>query len=618
MPGPIVHLIVQQRLRATLRRLDAEEHAERLNVDPCDPWAAFGSMGPDFLFFSLREYGTPLDELTNFIFGVYDAFEPLVVFYEQNIEPIEDKIDEAITTVDDALFGGLFQQLGATADLLAETALVAAGAVVTTGVDFFQFFSPKIQEGAQEKDWYWFDWLHYRRTGEFASNMWGIAQGDPDLERYVLGYVSHIATDVVGHPFVNTITGGPYRTHWHRHKLVENWIDAYARNFTDYRDSRALIRCLDIQRDEKYVANAISGSYYHKLVTFGRGTMPDKLQELLVKAVDQTYGALPRSDRPDFLSGADFDASYRLWLKWFTRSTSIGSGQPPAYVPPPGTATTTLINDYASGMPPFPGPPGAPSGSPSIASILAAILSFAKWVADTVAYTAKWVVDHAVDIITLPYTEAIATTKWLLYQIQKGIFQIYDNLRFMLVLGAYLFPEPRDLVKWPWSLCLLNTSFAGLPGTASPDFKEFPLSQEEHRHFGTTEHHLRYPRHLTRVEIETRETEPMPLPFHGWFPEVFISVQHPFVAQVLDLYDATQPYDDPASTHDIDMATASTAQLGSALDFSAHLIRDRLGKVPNFNLDGDRGYGWKTWRADRPGDINDPALFPVDVQYIDP
>ena len=46
--------------------------------------------------------------------------------------------------------------------------------------------------------------------------MWKLAGSDDDLKRYVLGYVSHIGTDVVGHPFVNAVTGGPYRMHWKR------------------------------------------------------------------------------------------------------------------------------------------------------------------------------------------------------------------------------------------------------------------------------------------------------------------------------------------------------------------------------------------------------------------
>ena len=108
MPGPIVHLIVEQQLPRYLLRFknEGKPMADLLDADKCSPYAGFGSMGPDYLFFSLKEYGTPLDELVNFIFGVYDAFEPLIEFYEENIEPVVDDIEDAIAAVDDALFQG--------------------------------------------------------------------------------------------------------------------------------------------------------------------------------------------------------------------------------------------------------------------------------------------------------------------------------------------------------------------------------------------------------------------------------------------------------------------------------------------------------------------------------
>src|SRR5215471_18823951 len=46
------------------------------------------------------------------------------------------------------------------------------------------------------------------------------------LKAYALGWMTHLATDVTGHPFVNEKSGGPYRTHWQRHHLVENHMDA--------------------------------------------------------------------------------------------------------------------------------------------------------------------------------------------------------------------------------------------------------------------------------------------------------------------------------------------------------------------------------------------------------
>src|SRR5690606_26507966 len=43
------------------------DHPRR--VYRCSPYAAFGAQSPDFLLISLKEYGAPLDEFVNFLFG---------------------------------------------------------------------------------------------------------------------------------------------------------------------------------------------------------------------------------------------------------------------------------------------------------------------------------------------------------------------------------------------------------------------------------------------------------------------------------------------------------------------------------------------------------------------
>ncbi len=636
MPGPIVHLIVQERLSSQLREFGGREVADLLDAEKCDPYAAFGSMGPDFLFFSMREYGNAIGDLTNFIFNVYDAFEPIITFYEDNIEPVIDDIEDAIKLIDQTLFQGIFERIKDTANLTTTTLLTAAGTVITRNIDLFYLFYPKIQQGKREKDWYWFDFLHYRRTGYFANEMWNLASNDNDLKRYVLGYVSHIATDVVGHPYVNAITGGPYRTHWHRHKLVENWIDAYARRF--YPDGARRIDCLDLKPDEQYIANAISRSYYYRLVEFPNTgavkNLPPKLTKLFVDAMQNTYAPLGTDLHPPMLSTADVDDAYRLWIEWFKRSTMIGDFQlPPPPPPPPGSATIALINSYASGLPSLPG--GPPSGGGfSLSGILAALFAFASYLVSVLIYTLDWIINNTPSILALPYTEALALANWFIYQVQKALFEIYDNLRFMLVLGAYLFPEPRDLAKFPWGLALTNTGYAHLTGGGNANnFTEYPFKQETHSLYGTTEHHLIYPP-LPQVASETPSgiitgalegVETMPAPFYIANPEVFISFNYPYNPFIEYLYSCKGPYGIGARfTHAIDQQTWQTHQLGSALGFSARLIIQRLGNLPNFNLDGDRGYGWKTWRVDGIDPKTDDlppqieTTTPVNVVYIDP
>jgi hypothetical protein len=612
MPGPFVHLIVQQRLAGVLASLNppATQHAKLLTADPCSRYAAFGSVGPDFLFFSLKEYGTPLDELVNFTFEAYDALEPLRDFYAQYVEPVEQALEDAVTAVDQAVFQGLIADLKATVDLIRATAVAAVAAPVTTQVDLFMPFFPKIQQGAPETEWYYFDFLHYRRTGRFASTMWKLAGGDPDLQRYVLGYVSHIGTDVVGHPFVNAVTGGPYRTHWHRHKLVENWMDAWARRH--YSDLAGVTGCLKLGSGDLYSPQAISGSYYYRLVEFEDGRLPQKLRDLFAKALQSTYGDMPH---PEMLNGADVDAAYRLWLRWFRKCTSVGGAVKPVPVAPPGTAATALFNSYVGGLPSFPGGGGTPGGGSGWQNILQALLDFSTWVGQVASYTLGWMAQNGAAILSLPYVEALQTLKWLLYQVRKGVWEVYDSLRFILVLGGYLFPEPEDLDRDPWGKALLSPALAHLSGGAAADPMLYPRAQEVHKQVGTTEHHLVYPATLQ----EQPPAEPAPGPFHALLPDAFISQPWPPVPAADGLLACTDPYAGSASTHAIDGNTWSTPQLGSALNFSARLAADHIANLPNFNLDGDRGYGWKTWRADPIDD--DPGVAEPSPQvnpvYID-
>ena len=84
-----------------------------------------------------------------------------------------------------------------------------------------------------EEAFYWSDIFHYRRTYQFpfvlfehARNALAVAADDDarkDAEArvaFAVGWMSHCATDVTGHPFTNAKCGGPYRDHWQRHHLV--------------------------------------------------------------------------------------------------------------------------------------------------------------------------------------------------------------------------------------------------------------------------------------------------------------------------------------------------------------------------------------------------------------
>lgn len=224
-----------------------------------------------------------------------------------------------------------------------------------------------------------------------------------------------------------------------------------------------------------------------------------------------------------------------------------------------------------------------------------------------------WTISHAVEILTLPVVEALGMVKWLLYQIQKGIFEIYDNLRFSLVLGGFLYPEPRDLDRLPCGKSLINAGSVHLVGGISPTFSNYPRKSPLRPPLAPIEYHLAYPNRLR----ERPFAEPMPRPFFGANAETFISDSVGWDPAIEAFYDCDDIYGSGQQfTHDIESATWDTTQFGSALPFSASLIVHGMAKLPNFNLDGDRGYAWKTWRADDPANIDTDN--PVPSAYVDP
>jgi len=235
-------------------------------------------------------------------------------------------------------------------------------------------------------------------------------------------------------------------------------------------------------------------------------------------------------------------------------------------------------------------------------------------------YTVQWIINHAGQIAALPLSTCLEVMNWLMYQIQLGIYSIYDNLRFVLVMGGYLYPEPEDLIKEPYGKALLNTDYVQLIGGAVADFYKYPRKQESHGLSGPMNHHLIYP----STEQEREHAEPAPKKFYGRFPDIIIGQINqslPYNSYIENLYNCIGPYGTGDNyTHNVDSNTWDEFQFGNALSFSARLIAQRLSNlpginIPNFNLDADRGYGWKTWRAQNPQNID--TNNPIVVDYVD-
>ncbi len=238
-------------------------------------FAALGALGPD-LFFFMQDYAQPqipsdelmlamsllywlddqgrLDDpwdgllaiieditgstfvaLLRFLIKLSKLWQKFIDGFMDIVGPILDAAGQVIND----LTGGLLSELGDLFTQLKNDLVALIMEEALSWQDIFAFFSLKLRTGVDEKAFVWSDMTHYRLTSyvprrllEHAKTL--AASADPldkqhaeQLTAYALGWISHLATDTVAHGYVNEQAGGPFRTHWQRHHLVENHMDAF-------------------------------------------------------------------------------------------------------------------------------------------------------------------------------------------------------------------------------------------------------------------------------------------------------------------------------------------------------------------------------------------------------
>jgi len=189
-------------------------------------YLALGSIGPDF-FYLLPDFKPPLGNVIMIIVTQYFADQnqqPWADFekaWEKYAQPAISGLGAILGQVD----GGLIQEMGQAFQNLGNAMMLWLVGLVANLYDWFGVFGSGVPQGFSEKAFYWSDMFHYRKTYQFAHKLFSNAQTEQQ-KAFALGWITHCATDVTGHPFVNEKVGGPWRLHWQRHHLVENHMDA--------------------------------------------------------------------------------------------------------------------------------------------------------------------------------------------------------------------------------------------------------------------------------------------------------------------------------------------------------------------------------------------------------
>jgi Zinc dependent phospholipase C len=226
MPTSATHVTVVQLVAnnsATMKSLLGDPAADPDTPDGIKMrFAKLGSTGPD-IFYALADYGGDLQALENFMVKVAGSASAIA----ELMGGITRYVDGTLNVLTLQLFGDIKKTFDLIVAAVNEGLLALL--VGPAGANFWPVFEPARQKDLPREKWYWADYLHYIKSGEFAFHLIQKAKltGNDKLVAYAYGYLTHYVTDVVGHPYVNQVVEAPWRLYWQRHHLVENFIDAY-------------------------------------------------------------------------------------------------------------------------------------------------------------------------------------------------------------------------------------------------------------------------------------------------------------------------------------------------------------------------------------------------------
>ena len=727
MPGWYVHM---DAARQTAERLRAGQVPPGLGVDPadaqdlgelCHTWRnylALGALGPD-LFYMLPDFantkGCVIRQVIQWALDVWEEIDAeFIARWEKWIEPISTNASQLASQ----LTGGLSAQLGQILNELASAIMTAFKGLLATMGDWFGVLTSGPPQAYPDEAFYWSDVFHYRKTYQFPFVLYRQARearanaADDDARQdaearlaFAVGWMSHCATDVTGHPFTNAKCGGPYRDHWQRHHLVENHFDSQNYDathpgplFGEYGTSALHFWVALRHRDDAPYGGRDDAPAYDYFTGFpgydnadgpthaadraayfdlDSGELPDHLTDALLDAMadvhprgpkiltqDPQYSADDTSGHPDGRPNADAMAQMWAIVYGYLKMTCRDGLSPRKPMPP------DVFTDHS-----FPTPPGGGGGGVdddpsrgadvdgdddfSLVDLLLAIFAWAVYIAEVALWLATVLPGLIIDIATFPAREVIYWT------VVVPAWNLYLLSRRALVMSGFLMPKPEEVAL---GLTRLGTTGAFSIADALDDpfgvgSSPFVIDEPSGRFSATSSHDLdpAYPRNVVRdhpgdvsrpdlvgalgltsemqyagdAGQEFKPSEwiaPWRYPLRnqagqGVPQEGEATHAGPYVAGTDSTVLLSAVAGDAMARDELEQASspadtfsrltgllAQDRHLGAPVDYSTYLVacilRDRDEEdfgVPDFNLDADRGYAWKTWDWSRHNLARNPA-----------
>jgi len=646
MPGPALHHMISKKLFQHINRSrglgGSADYANLQNLladEKNYPYLFIGCQGPDFLFFNTKDWPAGIGDAVEMYYEVYDAIED---FKKALLDLVPQPILDALETVGDAAdevvsnsstlteLQELFGNMSAVVDGLSAN-LTEWIKKYVSDFNLYELMEHPYRDGQEKNKWWWFDALHYRKTARFAQELLKNAPTNSPLHLYAIGYLTHVTADTVGHPYVNINDGGPYRNQSQRHKTGENYQDVFNHlNHTGSDWNRSKIHAF--YNFNYNGTTSIPGA--EDEIPDPNSHMPPELATFIANTIKKIYknGDADDNEYGNNITATDVNNAYRLYYKWLRSATDTGT----IPLPVPYSLSEELEEVWETAMDNL-GDIGDwledAIDKAGGFSFLGIFLALAALIAAAVLAAAA-LIDAVLGAITTLTVAGIRAAACLIYE---QLYNSFQNFRLAIALNGLAYPMIEHLDE-PRFNQFKNTAFADTNGVSAfdlknmlPKMKVILPAVDGIEDLYNREKHLAYPPAVTPVEPETVMAAP-----DSYFDKTSLWYAFGDITLNAELIDKLAVLSGDESEiraiikKYIDDKISPT--LGNAMLLTEEIYnRWKNGlKIPDFNLDADRGYGYPCWtqksnEREQPKELkqqqqqkNLQTITPVELQFITP
>lgn len=624
MPGPAIHHLIANKLKQNIlsgnglgNSADYPKLQALLSDSKNFPYLFLGCQGPDFLFFNTKDWsGLPIGDAVKMYFEVYDFIEDFKKKVMEIVpQPVIDAL-EALGAAEDALVENsstlteleeLFSDMQQVVDALMAS-LTEMIKKYITDFNLYDLLAHPYRDGQTKGEWWWFDVMHYRKTGEYAKALLKKTKPDSPLHLYAIGYLTHVSGDSVGHPYVNVNSGGAYRTQSQRHKTGENYQDVFNFLTAENKDwNRSQLHAF-----YNFNFNGAINPIGDEEPTPDPDTrLPDDLAKLIADTLSEVFesGASNDNEYGRKITPEDVDAAYRLYYKWFRNATETGTLPEPV----PYSLSEELEEVWENAMDNL-GDIGDfledAADSAGSFSILAIFIILAALIIAAVAAAAT-LIDAVLGALTTLTVSGIRAAACLIYE---HLYNAFQNFRLGVALNGLAYPMQEHLEEVRFGQ-FKNTNFPDPFGFVSGDLKSALPKLKVILDGGFLDQLFHREKHLVYPPVDPSASEPNkviggPDRYFAATSLHFAFDQIPLDKDFIDFL-ATLAGDEQKLADFIKLAFRKKKRIptiGNAVTLAEELYdRVMTGKnVPDFNLDSDRGYAYTCWTQKDSNGPNSP------------